>query len=358
MLHINRSFKTSVMLSCITVLFACSSTPQSEIEYKQSRSLPSLEVPPDLITPAVDKNVQIPTVLTTALTGQPTKISTGEEISVKRDGSLRWLVIKGETPQLKQRIRNFWKDRGFEIQEDTHSGIIDTSWEENLGMASKSSISGLLRKAFSVLYSSSTRDQFRVRFEPGTLPGTTEIYLTHRGMEQIIRNESPMWQPRPADPTLEAEMLKRLVIYLGTNEDKANDIKNDLTRTTPARASITQDAQGLPMIIVSEDYPNTWRRTGLALDHLGAKIEDQNRTLDPKRGNYQFRIKDPSKTSEPAPGWLSKLFSNDKDKNPYFELRLLDQDKETHIMLFDKVGNRDNSPMAQRLLTLLQEQLK
>ncbi len=363
MLHINRLFKASAVLSCIAMLFACSNIPQSEIEYKQSRSLPSLEVPPDLITPAVDENAQIPTILTTPLTGQPIKISTGEEIRVERDGGLRWLVIKGETPPLKQRIRNFWQDRGFEIQEeDSRSGvtgnIIDTSWEENLGKVSKNKLNNFFRKAFSALYSSSTRDQFRVRLEPGILPGTTEIYLSHRGMEQVIVNESPLWQPRPADPALEAEMLRRLTIYLGTSEDKANIIKDEITRAAPVRASITQDAQGLSLMIVAEDYPNTWRRTGLALDHLGAKIEDQNRTLGPKKGSYQFRINDPSHTREQSTGWFSKLFASDKDKIPYFELQLFDQDKETHIMVFDRAGSRDNSPAAQRLLTLLQEQLK
>ena len=351
MLQINRLFKTGAVLSCIAALSACSSVPQSEIEYKQSRSLPALEIPPDLITPIIDENAQIPGILD----NQPTQTSTGAEIRVERDGGLRWLVIKGEAPPLAQRIRHFWKDQGFEIQEeDPRLGIIDTSWEENRGTASKGGLNQFFRKAFGALYSSSTRDQFRVRIEPGTLPGTTEVYLSHRGMEQVIRKESPLWQPRPVDPALEAEMLKRLVIYLGTSETKANEIKDDLSRAATARASVTQDAQGLSLIIVSEDYPNTWRRTTLALDHLGAKIEDQNRA----KGSYQLRLKDPAPAGQPPAGWLSKLLAGDKDKPRYFELRLLDQGKETHIMVFDQAGNRDNSVTAQGLLTLLQEQLK
>jgi len=262
-------------------------------------------------------------------------------------------------PQLQQRIRSFWQSRGFEVQEqDARLNIMDTSWEENRDITKKSGISTFFRKAFDVFYSASTRDQFRVRLEPGTDARTTEIYLTHRGMEQIINKEAPLWQPRPTDPALEAEMLKRLTLYLGTNEDSANAIKDDLTRTAPARASITQDVQGVSLLVVTEDYASAWRRTGIALDHLGAKIEDQNRTLDAKRGNYQFRLKDPSQTNDQTKGWLSKLFSSDKDKTQYFELRLLDLDKETHITVFDQAGTRDNSPAAQRLLTLLHEQLK
>lgn len=363
MLHIHRLFKGTLkigaILSCITLMFACSSIPQSEIEYKKSRSLPALEIPPDLITPANDEAAQIPTLSKPTPDISPSKIASEEQIRVERDGGLRWLVIKGEIPQLVQRIRSFWQSHGFEIQEqDVRLNILDTSWEENRGIPKKGGISTFFRKAFDVFYSASTRDQFRVRLEPGTLPGTTEIYLTHRGMEQVINKESPLWQPRPTDPALEAEMLKRLALYLGANEDNANAIKDELTRAAPARASITQDAQGLSLLIVAEDYANTWRRTGIALDHLGAKIEDQNRTLDAKRGSYQFRIKDPSHANQPPKGWLSRMFSSDKDKTQYFELRLLNQDKETHITVFDQAGTRDNSPAAQRLLTLLHEQLK
>ncbi len=355
----HRFFKIGAVLSCITLLAACSSIPQSEIEYKKSRSLPTLEIPPDLITPANDAAAQIPTLSRPAPDTSSTKVTPETEIRVERDGGLRWLVIQSEAPQLQPRIRSFWQSHGFEVQEqDARLNIMDTSWEENRGITTKGSISTFFRKAFDVFYSASTRDQFRVRLEPGTLPGTTEIYLTHRGMEQIINKESPLWQPRPTDPALEAEMLKRLALYLGTNEDKASAIKDELSRAAPARTSITQDTQGGSLLVVTEDYANTWRRTGIALDHLGAKIEDQNRTLDAKRGSYQFRLKDPARTSEPPKGWLSKLFSSDKDKTQYFELRLLDQDKETHITVFDQAGTRDNSPAAQRLLTLLQEQLK
>ena len=355
----HRFFKIGAVLSCMTLLVACSSIPQSEIEYKKSRSLPALEIPPDLITPANDEAAQIPTLSRPASDTSSTKATSETEIRVERDGGLRWLVIKGDMPQLQQRIRSFWQSHGFDVQEqDPRLNIMDTSWEENRGITKKSGISTFFRKAFDVFYSASTRDQFRVRLEPGTDARTTEIYLTHRGMEQIINKETPLWQPRPTDPALEAEMLKRLALYLGTNEDNANVIKDDLTRAAPARASITQDAQGLSLLVVTEDYANTWRRTGIALDHLGAKIEDQNRTLDAKRGSYQFRIKDPSQANDQSKGWFSKLFSSDKDKTQYFELRLLDQGKETHITVFDQAGTRDNSPAAQRLLTLLHEQLK
>lgn len=355
----HRFFKTGAVLSCIILLVACSSIPQSEIEYKKSRSLPALEIPPDLITPANDEAAQIPTLSRPAPDASPTKTTPEPEIRVERDGGLRWLVVKGDMPQLQQRIRGFWQSQGFEVQEqDTRLYIMDTSWEENRGITKKDGISTFFRKAFDVLYSASTRDQFRVRLEPGTLPGTTEIYLTHRGLEQVINKETPLWQPRPTDTALEVEMLKRLALYLGTSEDNAKAIKDDLTRAAPTRASITQDAQGLSLLVVTEDYANTWRRTGIALDHLGAKIEDQNRTLDAKRGSYQFRLRDPSQANAQPKGWFSKLFSGDKDKTQYFELRLLDQGKETHITVFDQAGTRDNSSAAQRLLTFLHEQLK
>ena len=38
----------------------------------------------------------------------------------------------------------------------------------------------------------------------------SEIYLTHRGMVEVVRGDmkdSTVWQPRPADPQLEAEIV-------------------------------------------------------------------------------------------------------------------------------------------------------
>jgi len=62
-----------------------------------------------------------------------------------------------------------------------------------------------------------------VRIERGNEPGTTEIFLSHRGMEEVYTQAMnadqayTRWQPRPPDPLLEAQMLGRLMLRFGSD---------------------------------------------------------------------------------------------------------------------------------------------
>ncbi|MDX1253207.1 MAG: outer membrane protein assembly factor BamC [Gammaproteobacteria bacterium] len=365
---IKRLYRAGAIASCIAAVSACGLIPSKEVEYKQAKPLPPLEVPPDLITPAVDASAIMPAVAPSSAPPPvdnprtpPVESGAGslpssapDTIRVERDGAQRWLVVKSEPAALWQKMRGFWQENGLTIaQEQPSLGILDTNWEEN--RAKKGEAASFFRKSFDFLRSSSTRDQFRVRLESGVTPGTTEVYLAHRGMEQVARGDAAAWQPRPSDPELEAEMLTRLALYLGTSEAKAGEIKGALTATPPERATLNKDAQGQLILTLAEDYANAWRRTAQAIDRLGLKVDDQDRT----KGIYQVRFsgKAPDKQEK---GFFSRLFApkEDKEAAPY-QLSLSDHEgKETRVIVLDMAGNRDNSAAAQRLLTLLHERLK
>ena len=89
------------------------------------------------------------------------------------------------------------------------------------------------------LYSTGTRDRFRIRLERGKEPGTTEIYLSHQGMEEVVASGSgsdhisTMWQGRPSDPELETEMLRLLMAHLGAKGPGRRDRRG---RRAAARA--------------------------------------------------------------------------------------------------------------------------
>src|SRR5205807_212499 len=61
----------------------------------------------------------------------------------------------------------------------------------------------------------------------------TEIYISHRGMVEVYTtmrdptSSAPgdtRWQPREPDPELEAEFLRRLMVRLGAQEEKARTL--------------------------------------------------------------------------------------------------------------------------------------
>jgi outer membrane protein assembly factor BamC len=98
------------------------------------------------------------------------------------------------------------------------------------------------------LYSTGTRDKYRIRLERDTAPGTTDVYISQFGMQEVVVNQEgaaeigeTRWEPRPTDPGLEAEMLRLLIVSLGVKEEKAKGMIEPLAATPPAeRATLTR----------------------------------------------------------------------------------------------------------------------
>jgi hypothetical protein len=104
-----------------------------------------------------------------------------------------------------------------------------------------------LGKVIDSVYSTAERDKFRTRLERGSTPGTTDIFISHRGMYEIYVSEGKdqtKWQPRPADPELEAEMLRRLMIRLGSEEKRANAALQAVQEKPVERARLSRGSDG------------------------------------------------------------------------------------------------------------------
>jgi outer membrane protein assembly factor BamC len=129
------------------------------------------------------------------------------------------------------------------------AGIMETDWAENRAKIPQDAIRSTLGKVFDSLYSTAERDKFRTRLEKGAEPGTVEIYISHRGMYEIYTNEGrsdTKWQPRPADPELEAEMLRRLMVRLGVEESRAKTwSRPNSGRIAPSLSRATDGAGAL-----------------------------------------------------------------------------------------------------------------
>ena len=354
-------------LAGLLLVTACSTiTPGKKVDYKKSQTTAPLEVPPDLTATSINEAPDLPNAAGTSYSeisqtepaaGTPSVLPEEGDIRVERDGNQEWLVIKADPAQVWSKVREFWMQQGFLIKmEDPRLGILETGWAENRADIPSDIIRNTLGKVMDFAYSAATRDQYRVRLERGTTPGTTEVYLTHRGMEEVVtgtpEDRSSMWKTRPSDPELEAEMLKRLMVFLGVGEEKA---KTQLATKPEAqsRAQLVSDSSGI-MLIDKEDFSRAWRRTGVALDRVGFAVEDRNRS----DGVYFVRYNDPLGDDEK--GLLSKLafWSSDKTKAKQYRIVLLAQGAETQIIVNDAEGKRENSSTAKRILTLLEEQLR
>lgn len=351
----------------------------NQVDYKsagQSAPRPRLEVPPGLDTLPPDNRYDIPKEATlssfnqqrsqtpVAATG-PQVLPKVEGAHMERAGSQRWLVVNLTPEQLWPVLKEFWQDQGFLIKTDSpQTGVMETDWAENRAKLPQDLIRRTIGSVLDDVYDTGTRDKFRTRLERSP-NGGTEIYISHRGMIEVITSQqsnSTIWTARPSDPELEAEFLRRLLVRLGDTEEKAKAVVASVPAPgTPAAAGQPSDthlvAQGANSYLdIPDAFDRAWRRVGLALDRSNFTVVDRDRS----KGIYYVRYVDP-KTDAPDRGLFAKLFeSSDKDKIA-IQYQVVLNSKEggpTRIVVESKDGKSDVGDAAARILALLNDQLK
>ena len=340
---------------------------RKKVDYKKSETTEALEVPPDLSSNTINAAPSTLDSASSALSefndglpaGASMVLPDQSNMQFERDGDQQWLVVQGEPSQVWPKVREFWLEQGFLIKmEDPRVGILETGWSENRADIPQGPIRNTLGKVMDFAYSAATRDQYRVRLERGAESSTTEVYLTHRGVEEVIKgsveDNQTIWEPRPSDPELEAEMLKRMMVFLGVEEQKAEAMLAQKTEQKP-RAQMVSAKSG-SMLMLEEDFSRAWRRTGVALDRIGFAVEDRNRS----EGIYYVRYNDPL-ADQNKEGVLNKLAfwsSDDEDDATQYQIEVQAQGAATHIVVNDARGVRDTSSTAKRILSLLEEELR
>jgi outer membrane protein assembly factor BamC len=241
---------------------------------------------------------------------------------------------------------------------------METDWAENRAKIPQDPIRNFLGKYADQVYSSGERDKFRTRLERSG-DGGTEIFISHRGMvEQLIvrpggqsTDTTTVWQPRPPDPELEAEFLRRLMVKLGTEDARA---KAQLSTPGGQREQRAKLVDGASQLNVNEPFDRAWRRVGLALDRVGFTVEDRDRS----KGVYFVRYVDPASDggTKSNQGFLAKLAfwrSNDEPaKAAQYQVMVKGAAAETQVQVLNKDGRPDTTAASKKILSLLYDQLK
>ena len=373
--------KRPTLAACVAIALAasgCQTTTDilegKKVDYKSAGSLPSLEVPPDLTAPSRDNRYAVPETGKSTATlsgyqadrsqqariGNTAVLPNVDKMRIERGGTQRWLVVQESPERLWSLVKDFWLENGFLVQlELAEAGVMETDWAENRAKVPQDIVRSTLGKILDQVYSTPERDKFRTRLER-TSDGGSEIYLSHRGMIEVYVTEGrdkTMWQPRPADPELEAEFLRRLMVRLGAREDKAK--QTVAAAAQPTRASLGKSGDGRELLQVQEPFDRAWRRVGLALDRVGFTVEDRDR----QKGLYFVRYADPEAgMDKKKDGFLDKLAfwrSDDpKVKAEQYRVQVRGASDNSEVVVLTKDGNADQSSTARRILSLLHEQLK
>ena len=342
------------------------------IDYKSAASAPSLELPPDLTAPQYDDRFAVNSASQFAArnAGRPKQtelLPVNTEARIARAGNERWLVVKGTPEQVWSQVRKFWTDTGFVIaSEQPGVGVMETDWAENRAEIPQDLLRKYVGKYLDVFYTTYKRDKFRTRIERGIEPGTVEIYVSHRGMEQVpttkidnVQGAAFAWAVMPADPDLEAMMLSRLMMSFGTPEPQAVAAASPSAPATPHARLEKND--GVARLVVDDPFDRAWRRVGLALDRSGFTVVDRDRSA----GTYYVRFSDPDadmQRKDREKGFLSKLLNfwktDDKDKPEQYRIKIVESSPQSTVSVQDPSGNPDRTQASDRILALLRDQLK
>ncbi|MBA5686290.1 outer membrane protein assembly factor BamC [Duganella sp. LX47W] len=348
-----------------------------KVDYKSAKKASTLDVPPDLTQLQKDNRYSLPDSANGIATASGYNAQKGNspvaavqagtvvapaalnDIRVERAGNQRWLVVKQTPEQLWPQLKQFWEDSGFTLALDMPAaGLMETEWNENRAKIPQDFIRNTVGKVFDSLYSSGERDKFRTRLERAA-DGSTEVYISHRGAQEVVtgaQKESTMWTARPNDPGLEAQFLARLMTKLGSTEDAQAKTAVSNAIVQPQHATLV-GAGAERAVSVDEGFDRAWRRVGLALDRAGFTVEDRDRT----QGTYFVRYvnQDAGETK----GFFSKLFSwgdseADKEAQRYRIAVKAGSGSDSLVTVLNNAGKPETGAVAEKILTLLHEQLK
>ena len=367
-----------------------------KVDYKSTGKLQPLEIPPDLTRPSSNDNFVVPDInprgeatysayskeRASAPDSSRAAILPAQDIArIERSGNQRWLVVKSEPGAVWNVVREFWQETGFIIDtENPNAGVMETDWAETRAKIPDDSwFRTMLARALrdtnigvNSPVAAGERVKFRTRLERGAEPGTTEVYISYRGMDEVVSSDPfadtsgkpTLWKARVSDPEIEAEMLSRLMTRFGVKQELAKAEAAASRAPVPARATLIKGQDGAGTLSVNDQFDRAWRRVGLALDRVGFTVEDRDRS----KGLYFVRYVDPNaddKSAAQSKSILSKLnpFSRSEKKpaassGDQFRIQVKDADSVSQINVLGKDGNQEKSDTANRILGLLYEQLK
>lgn len=305
---------TSIQRAVVLGLFSmtmvgCSSLPfmNDEPDYKGAGRSKPLEIPPDLTASPVSEAYALPGGTTyssysesqTEVPGEIQVLADPKNVKMEKSGGLRWLVVNASAEAVWPVIRDFWNEQGFAVRsEDPAIGVMETQWikSEKIKKNETGGYGDRFDRWLDGLSGVSDRKKFRTRIERGEKEGTTEIYMTHRSVTgapddgknriQTQLGEIETGYRRDADKKkvedaeysaeLDAELLRRLMVKFGIEEQKAQAIAAN--PVVQKRVEIIKDADGSATLKVIDPYDRAWRRVGLAIDRVGFVMEDKDRS--------------------------------------------------------------------------------
>ena len=256
----------------LVTLSACSSDGETRPDYLDATTIKGLEIPPKLTQPDTRGAMRLPEPSEKAKLAFDKQQNNAiapvfKGISLKHDSQLYWLEIDSSIDKVWSSLPAFLASEGIAIERvEKLQGFIDTQWmnEYQITYAEATQTSSWF-KGFSPDY----KDKFRLRVEAVEGEDKTRLYVSHRGMQIVVKNEATQWEQRASETLLEREIMYRYALYSGASVSNATDLLAGYQSYQP-RVSLNKDNPD--EFNVQGDRATVWLRLKIAIDRLGAEI--------------------------------------------------------------------------------------
>lgn len=343
--------------------------PDNRTEYRKSRTLPDLEVPPDLTTDAIRDRMAIPEG------GEEATYSTYQEriAERKREEELQRsandaikvlddehiLAVQGVPKQLWPQLRDFMAESGYKLDlDDEELGVLETVWDENPETL--------------------TRDKFKIFAEAGQEAGTTLLYVSQRAEELKPEGDDMVWKATDRDSVQEREFVERLQSFLVGGREPVKKPEEttvaeaygsaaaapvgEASAEAEAESATLDDADRIAALVdagsgkvylaIREEFASAWRATAPALERAGYTIDQS----DKSRGIFYLRV--PASEGETQKrGVLSKLKFWGGDEEHELQLNLTGVGTKTEAVVLDREGRWETGDVARTILEKLAREL-
>jgi outer membrane protein assembly factor BamC len=402
--HQRLASRAAALLMAGGLVAGCSSPSPGKIDYRSDSKVKapqaSLALPPNMLDETADERSLAPeggqASLSTFRQVQHTAPATDENgvlppvpgMHIQRDGTESWLVIDNRAPgEVWSQVRRFWQEQGFLLVVDQRDkGVMETDWNETHPRINDGLIRNALTWATDNSYVTAERNKYRTRLEAGP-NGGTYVFISQKGLREVLtgtNHDDSAWQPKPNDPALETEYLKRLMMTLArakpgvpdaqvaAEADAASAAKathaapdadaaavaaqNVTNAAQPQRDDASSDQNPHTALTLGEPYDRAWQRVGVALDRANFTVDNRDRA----KGIYYVRYVDPRDMASAQQGFWNQVFHGRKEKvaKQYrLNVRAVTE-TQTRVAIVDTKGDIDTSRPAREIMALVVGQLQ
>ena len=339
----------------------------------------SLELPPDLSKSETESNFELPGNFFGDDPDARDRVPVLARVeSLQLGGSDRhyWLDVEEPIDNLYQLVKNFWAAEGYRlIIDEPVIGIMQTEWVHK-EEGSIESEGNWLEQLFGEDDLSSAQDQFRTRFER-TADGRSRIYIVHRGTEfqYVLESkqqgettsatsntgsedaEESLWRFRQPEPELEIEMLSRLMVYLGLQQNQADQQVAEVKLFKPRAFLRFDPEEGSPFLIIKDTYEIAWNKVYNIVERLNFDIATAQFELG--FANEGVIVVNSRVIEEREEGGFFSLFTSSQQAERQFVLVISPESHEwTRMAIETEKGEFDTTTEGAEFLTLLYEQIR